>query len=401
MKRGGSALSWFIAWRYFFAKKSTNAVNIIAIVAVVGIAMVTMAMVVVLSVFNGFEELTNLQFSSLSPEYKIVHRSGKSFKASEINIPGTSPILSEQAVATFEDNKAVVRLIGVDPDTFEKIIPMASFLFDGSFDVGDEGAPGAVMGIGVASALGAGANYHSPLQLTLPKRIGRVSTVIPTRSFISRNVHITGVFRIDQPDDTEVIYLPLSLMRELLQYSSDEVTALITDRVMSGMSKEQIQQRVGSEYRVMDRYDQHPEVYKVLRIEKWISFLLLLFVLILSLFSVISTLGMLIIEKRQDTRLLAMLGARRRMIDRIIITESWLLSISGLVIGMFLGGGLVLVQQYFGIVRFGSDGLGTFIIDSYPVQLRLLDLLWVSIVILVVGWISSRLAYHIFVTRKS
>lgn len=400
MKSIRSSLSWFVAWRYFFAKKSTNAVNIISIVAVTGIALVALAMVMVLSVFNGFEELTNQQFSELSPEFKIVHTSGKVFNASEVDIPGCSPVLSEQSVATFEDNKAVVTLVGVEPESLSILVPVEDFMFDGTFDVGTAEVPTAVMGIGIATALGAGAGYQSPLEVSMPKRVGRVSTVMPARSFVTRSVHVTGVFRLDQPDDTEVVYLPLPLMRELLQYSSDEVSYLVTSRAVSGMTKEQIQHQLGSDYRVLDRYQQHPEVYKVLRIEKWVSFLLLSFVLILSLFSVISTLGMLIIEKREDTQLLSMLGARKSLVDNIIITESWLLSISGLVIGLIIGVILVLIQQHFGVVKLSGSEFGGFLIDTYPVRLRALDLLWVTLVILGVGWVSSRIAYHLFVYRS-
>lgn len=394
------SLSWFVAWRYFFAKKSTNAVNIISIVAVVGIALVALAMVVVMSVYNGFEELTDRQFSAFSPEYKIVHISGGAFHSSDVDIPGTAPVLSEQAVASFEDNKAVVRLVGVETESFIGIIPMDNFIFDGAFDLGDDGYPMAVIGIGVASSLGAGADYQSALELSLPKRIGRISSAVPARTFITRSVHVSGVFRIDSQEDTEVVYLPLSAMRQMLQYTGDEVSYLITSKAASGLSREQIQYKIGADYRVLDRYEQYPEVYKVLKVEKMVTFLLLSFVLILSLFSVISTLGMLIIEKQDDTRLLTMLGARAGLIDRIVITQSWLLSISGLVLGLLTGVALVLLQQYFGIVTMGGSGPGAFIVDVYPVQLRILDLLWISVVILVVGWVSSRVAYHLFMSRR-
>lgn len=401
MSVGRTYVSWFVACRYFFARKSTNAVNIISIVAVVGIALVAMAMVVVMSVYNGFENLTSTQFSFYVPEYKIVHRSGNPFPASMVDVPGVSQVMEEQAVVTFEDNKAVARLVGIDSETYSEIIPIEDSIFDGTFDVGTDEVPTAVVGIGLSSSLGAGAGYRSPLELSMPKRVGRISTVMPSRSFVTEKVHIAGVYVVDSSEDAQHVFVPISLLREMMQYGGDEVSYLITSSAACGLSRSALQRRVGEDFRVLDRKEQYPEVYKVLKVEKMVTFLLLSFVLILSLFSVISTLGMLIIEKKDDTRLLSMLGARQRLIDRIVITESWLLSISGLVIGLTLGVLLVLLQEHFGLVTFGCDTPGAFIVDEYPVDLRGLDLLGISLVILGVGWISSRISYHLFMARKS
>lgn len=388
-----------MAWRYFFSRKSTNAVNVLAIVSVIGIALVTLAMVVVLSVFNGFERFTTTQFSSLSPKYVIQRADHKPFPASLLDIPNASGVLTEQALATYEENSSAVRIIGID-EHYQEIVPLNEFIFDGSFDVGNEEVPTAVTGIGVAFELGTGVKYRTPLKITLPKRVGRVSTVMPMKNFNSHDFSISGTIKLDQPEDNEIILIPLATLQSLLQYKEGEVSYLALGENVSSTQASEIAKSIGKEYEILDRYQQHPEVYRVLKIEKWVSFLLLLFVLILSLFSVISTLGMLVLEKRDDTQTLYFLGARKQMIDMVIVIEGWLLSITGLVIGMGIAVVLVLLQAKYGFVKFAGGDTGAFLINAYPVDLRHLDLLWISLIILFIGWISSQVAYRLFRSSK-
>lgn len=388
-------ISAYIAWRYFFSKKSTNAVNIIAIVAVVGISLVAMAMISVLSVFNGFENFTDGQLSVLSPKYVISREDGKSFSYQSEPRTGISQVVTGQAMARFGENATVVEVLGVDSN-FQDVVPMGEFMFEGDFDLGDLEVPTTVIGIGVGSELNAGAGYWAPLELTVPRRTGKISTLFPVKGFKSEKLHITGVFRVDQPEDRSVVFLGIESARQLLDYDLNEVSYLALSNTISEKEALKVSQQLGSEFVLKDRYQQHPEIYRVLKMEKWISFLLLLFVLLLSLFSVISTLGMLIIEKRADAQTLRFLGARQRMIDQVIILEGWLLSIIGLVIGLGVGIVLVLLQDHFGFLKLTSGGSGTFLIDAYPVELRLQDILGVSVVILIIGWLSSLLAFRLF-----
>lgn len=390
------SFSFFVALRYFFSKKSTAAVNIIALISVVGIALVAMAMVVVLSVFNGFENFTDTQLSALSPEYVIERRDGSVFSASEVPIPGTAPILRREMVAGYETNSQPIDLLGVD-SRYLSAVAIEPMVFEGEWDLGNEEVPGAVIGIGVAANLGTGAHYADPLVLTLPKRLGRISPVMPQRGFISKSLFVGGVFRVDQKEDRTLGYIPIETMRELLQYEGDEVSslALIPN---PGFDRSEVEKKLPEGFVLKDKIAQHPEIYRVLNVEKWVSVLLLLFVLILSLFSVVSTLGMLIIEKREDTRVLAVLGARPKVLDNIIVLESWLLSVSGVVIGVSLGILLVSLQDTYGWLKLG--GGGAFLLDAYPVELCLWDIILVAVVILFIGWLSSRLAYTLFKGRK-
>lgn len=384
-KHRSRSVALFIAWRYFFSRKRTNAVNIIAIVSVLGISLVAMAMVCVMSVFNGFEAFTDDQLSDLTPPYIIRHVDGTPFLPDSLEVDGAH-VLAGQAIADFEGNAQAVSLVGID-SLYQKIVPIGEYTFEGTFDLGDAEVPSTVMGIGVAANVGAGAGYFSPLRVTVPKRVGRISTVLPMRSFVSRDLYIAGLFRTDQPEDESRIYLPLSTVQELLQYPAGEVSYIARATPYEGF--------LPQGYEQLTRREQHPEVYRVLVVEKWVSAMLLLFVLLLSLFSVISTLGMLIIEKEQDATTLSVLGARPRLIDSIIVLESWLLSITGTVLGVAAGILLVLLQDRYGFLKLG-DGSSDFLLSAYPVVLRWTDVVGVIAVILLIGWLSSQIAYRVF-----
>lgn len=385
MKGHDLSNAWRIAWRYFFSPKSTHAVHIIAIVAVAGIALVTVAMVVVLSVFNGFEAFTTSQLSALSPSYKLRRVDGQAFSPSKFGITGGIGVLETQAVATFEGNSQSVRVVGVGKN-YAQEIPINRYMYMGDYDLGIPEAPSTVVGIGVAMNLGAGVGYSSPLEISLPKRIGRISTVNPARGFVTEQYHVSGIFQVDQDMDTEGVFLSLDEVRALLQYDGDEVSYLAFAQPVE----------VPAQFELLDRYQQHPEIYKVLKMEKWFSFFLLLFVLLLLLFSIISTLGMLIIEKRHDVDTLRFLGAKKAMIDLIPFLEGWLLSITGLVIGLMTGTVLVLLQAKYGFAKLGTVDTSAFVLDAYPVDFRLFDLLLISVIILVIGALSSFIAFRIF-----
>lgn len=396
MSSSNFSTSLYIAWRYFFSRKGTNAVHVIAIVSVVAIAIVTMVMVVALSVFNGFEEFTTDQFASLSPPSEIHEAQGRDFSFSSVALPDDvkgAAVLRSQALAKFEDNARPVTLIGID-SLYTELVPVEERVIGGSFYLGDAEYPSAVMGVGVAAQLGAGAGYRSPLTLVVPRRLGRMSTILPQRSFLSRDLNIEGVFQVDQEEDESVVYVPIEMLRELLMYEGDEVTYIATDC----SDEKRLQESVGEAFDVRNIYEQHPEAYRVLEIEKWVTFLLLIFVLILCLFSVISALGLLIVEKREDSEVLLSLGATRRMIDSVLRIESYLLSLSGLLIGLITGVLLVLSQEAWGWFKMGGDQ-SLLLIDAYPVELRAVDLLLVTAIILVVGWISSRIAFRLFARR--
>lgn len=378
-----------IAWRYFFSPKSKHAVNILAIVSVLGITLVTIAMIVVLSVFNGFEVFTDSQLSRLSPSYKLVQKDRQPFSPEVVGISDCGRALEAEAIAYFENESLPVKVLGID-DHYMELLGFRRYIIDGAYDLGSSDVPTALIGIGVAMNLNAGAGYLSPIEIKLPKRVGRISTINPNRSFISQAYHISGVFRTDQEEDNTVVILPIKEVQNLLQMSNEIVSYLALE--------EKVTPPEG--YLILDRYEQHPDIYKVFKLEKWFSFSLLIFVLLLSLCSIISTLAMLIIEKREDLKTLRNLGARSSIITAIPIIEGWLLSITGLVIGSIVGVILVLLQAKYGFVKLSGGNGDSFIIDAYPVDFRIADIVLVSLVILLLGFISSWTAHKIFSRKK-
>lgn len=405
--RNEISIASLIAGRYFFSRKSTHAVNIIAIVAVIGIAVVTAAMVCILSIFNGFEGFITSQISTISPEYRIVHKDGKVFSAQDcVDLPAFQEAVGRhhtlafesQAIANYGSNHTIVNLLGVD-STYFSLLPIASLVVDGEAGIGDETVPTAMSELGVAARLGAGIGYMESMELVVAKREGHISMTMPHRSFNKVNVPITGIIQTDQPEHENMVIVPLSLVQTLQQYPSDVVTSILMGKIQDKGKAQQLQDALPEHLILQDKYQQYPDIYKVLKVEKWISFALLIFVLLLSLFSVISTLGMLIIEKKEDSRVLNILGARQSMLDKIILFEGWLLSITGLIIGLTVGLGVTYLQQIFGFIKLESVSSGVFILDAYPVKVIWTDLLSIIGVILLIGWTSSVLAHKIFSKR--
>lgn len=401
----------FIAWRYFHAPKSTHAVNIIATIATSSIAVVGIAMVILFSVFNGFESFTKGLYKNFTPDLIVEQKEGKPFSLSTVaelldNDPEIEKYafgLKGQAMLVFEENTIPVILYGID-DHFSQVIPLHQSLFDGEFLLEKDSLPQLITGVGIASKLGVNAGMDLPVQIIVPRRIGSLSMVRPDRNFRTSDVFISGVFRVDQSEDGTVSFLPIELLRSLLQYDSDTISEISLKLAQESTTKrtaERLSRLLGSNFVVKDREQQHPDIFRINKIEKWISFSILLFVLLLSLFSIVSTLGMLIIEKRKDTETLRALGAEKWMTRSIVITEGFILSFMGGVIGIATGIFLVVLQAQFGLVKLATSNSGAFLIDSYPVELRFLDIVVSIFTILLVGFLSSLIAYKIFGNKKS
>ncbi|MDO4695139.1 ABC transporter permease [Porphyromonas sp.] len=402
-------IAGLIASRYFFSRKSTHAVNIIAAVAVMGIAVVTAAMVCILSIFNGFESFITSQFSTISPEYRIIHRDGKAFKREDCTSLSSfqettkgkfACVFEAPAIANYGTNHTIANLLGVDSIYFE-MHPVSSLLVDGEVGVGTAELPLAMVELGIAARLGAGVGFMEPLEVVVSKREGRISLTMPHRSFNRQKMAVTGVFQTDQPEYENLVILPLSITQELLEYSPEMITSIFMGNIQDKALLKQLETEIPDYLLLQNKVQQHPDIYKVLKVEKWISFALLVFVLILSLFSVISTLGMLIIEKKEDSKTLSILGARASTLDKIIVIKGWLLSITGLTIGLSVGLLLSYLQETLGFIKLEQTSSGVFVLEAYPVSVVWTDILYIIIVILFIGWISSTIAHKIFNKKVS
>ena len=388
-------ISFFIARRYLFSKKSHNAINVISAISVCGIAIATMAMVVVLSVFNGFGGIVEGMFSAFDPDLKITVKEGKVFdyhtpefdKVLQIkDIRMISESLEENALITFDDQQVPVVLNGVSEE-FYLMTDMEKLIIDGTFKLREDVVDYMTLGSGLAISLGARPGFINPIEIFAPKRDVKVNLANPSSAFTTGYAQIGGVFSLNSPQyDEQMAIIPISLARELLNYEN-EVSSLNINLVSNASVKrvkKNIEDLLGDDFLVENRYEQQRESYRMLQIEKWVTFLILAFILLIAVFNVVGSLSMLIVEKRDDIKSLSNMGASKTMIANIFMYEGWLITFIGIISGIVVGLILCILQQHFGFIRL-SDIPGAYIIDAYPVIVKLTDLLVVFTVVSLIG----------------
>jgi lipoprotein-releasing system permease protein len=389
----------YIARRYLLSKKSHNIINIISIISVAGITVGSMALIIILSVFNGFEGLVMGMFNSFNPDLQVTVKMGKTFPVSAVpeekikQIPGVKyivPVVEENAIASFEDKQHIVVLKGVGKD-FTEMTPLDSFMLNGTYKLRNEQREFAVIGAGVAYYLDLyPEDFTTPLTLYEPKRTKKNFSGMPDESFNSARVQVSGVFSVQNDYDMEYIILPIDIVRRLLNYS-DEVTSLDIGLVPGTDLKtvqEQVQALMGNDYYVKNHYQQQALLYKVMRSEKWAVYLILTFILLIAAFNMIGSLSMLILDKKKDISVLWSLGADKTTIKRIFFTEGMLISVTGGLAGLVLGGIIAFLQQRFGIIKLGG-GQGNYVVDAYPVVVQALDFLYVLLTVLIIGALTA------------
>lgn len=397
-------LPFYIARRYLFSKKSHNAINIISMICVCGVVVATIALVCALSVYNGFNDLVAGMFSSFDPELKITPRTGKVFdpttsdmqKIRELpDIAFFSETLQDNALIRYHDRQDVAVVKGVD-DAYQHLTMMDSALIDGNFTLQDEVADYALLGVGLSSKLGARPGFASPLELYVPKRNKKVNLSNPSSSFSMEYAYTGGVFMINQQVyDEGYMIVPLSLARELFHYDK-EVSAIelkLTEKADLSSVKKQIKSILGDEFIIRDRFEQQEASFKMMQIEKWMTFLILCFILAIALFNVVGSLSMLMIEKQDDVRTLRNMGASDSLIRRIFLFEGWMISGFGALIGIVIGLVLCLLQQSFGLIKLGQTA-GAFIIDAYPVRVIFTDILVAFVTVAAIGFMAAWYPVH-------
>lgn len=392
-------LSFYIARRYLFSKKSHNAINIISLVSVCGVAVATLALVCALSVYNGFNDLVSSLFGHFDAELKITPVKGKVFdpeteamRALEAlpMVACYSEVLQDNVLVRYHDRQGVAVLKGVDA-SYEQLTQIDSILIDGSFKLADEVVNYANLGIGLAYALGINAGFVTPMEIYAPKRAERVNMANPASSFQLEYAYIGSVFRTDQQlyDDSYLI-VPLALARSLFDYEH-EVSAIelkLHDSKQVAQAKQEISRLLGEEFKVQDRFEQQEDSFRMMQIEKWMTFLILTFILAIALFNVVGSLSMLMIEKQADVATLRNLGADNRLIRRIFLLEGWMISAFGAGIGIVIGVTLCLLQQTFGFISLG-DAAGAFVIDAYPVRIAVGDIVTILCTVLLIGFLAA------------
>ncbi len=363
----------------------------ISLVSVCGIAIATMAMVVALSVFNGFGSLVETTFSAFDPELKITAVKGKVFDyqtadfetaLQNSSIDFISESLEDNVLFRFNDRQVPVILKGVSED-FKYLTQMDKLIIDGSFRLREDVVDYATLGSGLAYTLGVRPGYVDPIEVFVPKRDVQVNLANPGAAFAQGSVQIGGVFNLNQPQfDEQMAIVPIELARALFRYNN-EVSSLdikLKDGASAQKTSKFIGQIIGENYLVEDRFEQQKESYRMLQIEKWVTFFILSFILIIAAFNVVGPLSILIIEKRNDIIILKSMGAADETIARIFLFEGWLISFSGIIIGVVLGVAISFLQQHFGLLKLGGTP-GAYLVDAYPVIVKLSDVMLSFIIV--------------------
>ena len=393
-------LPFYIARRYLFSKKKHNAINIISAVSVCGVALATLALVCTLSVFNGFQDMVAGFFTAFDPELKITVREGKVFDPHESRVAQIHAMpeievwtetLEENAMVQYKDRQTMAVIKGVEGN-FEQLTAIDSLLYGtGKFVLNDSVVDYGILGVELMSELGTGIQFVDPLQVYAPKRNARVNMANPAASFNSDYLFSPGaVFIVNQQKyDARYILTSLGFARRLFDYDT-EVSA-IEIKLKPGSNIDAVEKKMeeilGERFVVQNRYEQQADVFRIMEIEKFISYLFLTFILAIACFNVIGSLSMLILDKRDDVETLRNLGAGDQLITRIFLFEGRMISVFGASIGIVLGLLLCFLQQKFGLISLGG-GNGSFVVDAYPVSVHLTDVLLVFVTVIAVGFLS-------------
>lgn len=394
-------LSLYIAKRYLFAKKSHNAINVISGVSVCGVALTTLALVCTLSVFNGFQDLVATLFTAFDPQLKITATSGKVFNAQDSCIQDLrrlpevevfSESLEDNAMVQYKGRQAMIVLKGIQ-DNFNQLTAIDSILYGrGQMVLSDEVVDYVIPGVELVSILGTGIRFVDPLEVYAPKRGTKINVANPTSSFKSGYLYSSGlVFAVNQQKyDASYMLTSLDFARKLFQYETEvsSIELKLKDGTDIDKAKETIREQLGEGFMVLDRYEQQSDTFRIMEVEKMISYIFLTFILLIACFNVIGSLSMLIIDKRADVVTLRNLGADNTLISRIFLFEGCLISLLGAVIGIVLGLILCLVQQEFGLIGLGGAGEGSFIVDAYPVSVHVQDVILVFVTVWIVSFLS-------------
>lgn len=391
---------FFIARRYLFSKKSTHVINVISSISVIGVAVATMALVIVLSVFNGFHDLVASLFTSFDPQLKIVPVEGKT-------APSDDPILTQirllpevdvatetvedQALAIYQGKQAMVKIKGVE-DNFSELSHITDILYgDGTYSLHAANLEYGILGIRLAQTMGIGAQWDGYLKIYAPKKEGQLDLSNPGEGFVADSLNSPGVlFSVRQSKyDKNYIVTSIAFARNL--FGQQGMLSDLEIRLKEGSDlnavKAEMQKIAGTKYKVLDRFEQQEDTFKIMSIEKLMAYIFLTFILVVACFNIIGSLSMLIIDKKNDVVTLRNLGANDKQITRVFLFEGRMIAVIGAVIGIGLGLLLCLLQQQYGFVRLGESE-GSFIVDAYPVSVHYTDVAIIFVTVIAVGWLA-------------
>src|SRR5574344_935002 len=391
---------YYIAKRYIFSKKSTNVINVISIISVIGVAVATTALVIVLSVFNGFHDLVATFFTNFDPQIEVVPTKGKT-------APSDDPLLTKirhlpevdvatesvggHALAIYKNKHVIVTVNGV-VDNFDQLTDNTDMLYgDGHYSLHAGDLQYGIMGIRLATTLETGARFGDYLRIYAPQREGQLDMSNPQSAFVVDSLLSPGVvFAVNQRKyDKNYIIAPIAFARNI--FGQQGMLSSLEIRLKDGSNldevKKEMQEIAGSKYKVMDRFEQQADTFKIMQIEKVIAYIFLTFILIVACFNIIGSLSMLIIDKKNDVNTLRNLGATDKQIVRVFLFEGRMISLIGAIVGIGFGLLLCWLQQQYGFVSLGGSS-GNFVVDAYPVSVHYTDVFIIFITVLAAGWIA-------------
>jgi lipoprotein-releasing system permease protein len=390
-------LSLQIARRYIFSKKSTNAINIISYISMVGMGAGAMFLVIILSVFNGFEGLVNRMYSAFYPDIKITAIVGKSFDADTVlinkitaldNVLYTTRSLEENAYLKYEDRENIATIKGVE-NSFQKITGIDSFILFGKYEMNFRGNDGAILGAAVDEVINA--DMQEPIvkmQVMVPKNERKVY-LNPEDAFHKGFVLPTGVFAIQQEFDEKFVLVPYSFVEELTE-SYDKATSIelkLKDYSKVNNTVKELKKILDKNLQIKNRLQQNASLFKVINTERLAVYVILSFVLFIVSFNIIGSLSMLVMDKDKDIAILRAMGASEQTIRNIFMLEGILSAMIGASIGLLLGFVICYIQKEFGLIKL--QGSGSFVIQSYPVEIHALDFVLTFLIVLLISFIAS------------
>lgn len=388
----------FIARRYLFARKSHNVINVISAISAIGMAIGTAALVLILSVYNGFDSLIEKNLGDLSPDLMMVSPDGAShFEPDSVlidhlmyddRVAQIRFMLEDNVFLTYDEKQSIARARGVE-DAFIESEGFASHIYEGTAQLHKGEAPMAIVGSTLARKMGIHPRFVSPMTMYYPDREGKVSVSNPMASTRSSKVFPAGLMSVSSDMDAELVIVPLYVMRSLMGSKGEEVSGvelMLKDNGKRALRR--FKRDYSKDCRLLDRYEQQPTLFKMMRYEKLAVFLILLFVVLIVALNIYGSLSMLIIEKTDDIATLQSLGADDSLIRRIFVMEGWLISLVGMAVGLVVGITVALLQQRFGFVKMP----GSFIVDAYPVVLKVFDVLLTVLGVAAIGLTISLLS---------
>jgi lipoprotein-releasing system permease protein len=390
--------AFYIAGRYLFSKKSTNAINIISMISMLGVCIGSAALLVILSVFNGFEAINLSLYERLSPDLQISSAHGKLFDPSRIptgtfsaypQIDHTVQVLEDNALLKYGNTQYFATVKGVDQD-FLKYRDLDSLISAGKFVLEDADENFAVIGRGIEYSLGIDVTQPiDQISIFSPRKDATVSLLQPERALNRMEIYPSGMFAVQQEMDDRVIFVPLRFAKELFeeqnQVSSIEVYLKNADDMRSVQQK--LQASLGDSFKVKNRYQLNELLYKILNTEKWAVYLVLTFILVIAICNIIGSVTMLVIDKKKDIGILMSMGASHRVIRMIFLLEGLLISVSGGLIGLTLGGLFAWVQERYGFIKI--QGSGDFLMSAYPVKIIFSDFVLVFCTLFLISFMAS------------